>query len=355
MRGRAGRQGDPGSSQFFVSTQDDVIRVFGGDRLHNIMETLGVGDDDVVENRFISRAIEQAQSKIEGHNFDIRKYVLEYDDVMNKHRESIYNLRREIVNTLEIKTPADTKALAGRQESKIKILEYINNFINQVVDLHTQGASYEWNVKEIEETVKALTAYSLQLTADDFKEREELRKRILDFINQKYEEKEKEIGEEQMRQLERLVLLRTIDELWMDHIEAMEYLRDSVRLRAFGQRDPLVEYKIEGQKMFQQLTSAIEAQVVNIIFKVSLIQGPKPTKMEERRPEVVDSHKHQSVVNEPVHRPTIDNQQLTTNKNVVNRESSVVGQPKVGRNDPCPCGAKHPDGRPKKFKHCHGK
>lgn len=143
LRGRAGRQGDPGSSQFFVSTRDDVVRVFGGDRLHNIMETLGVGDDDVIENSFISRAIEQAQSRIEGHNFDIRKYVLEYDDVMNKHRETIYNLRKQIVNSFEVKS----------QKSKVKILEFINNFIDQVVDFHTQGENYQWNIKEIEESV----------------------------------------------------------------------------------------------------------------------------------------------------------------------------------------------------------
>ncbi|OGN00543.1 MAG: preprotein translocase subunit SecA [Candidatus Yanofskybacteria bacterium RIFCSPHIGHO2_01_FULL_42_12] len=338
LRGRAGRQGDPGSSQFFVSTQDDVIRVFGGDRLHNIMETLGVGDDDVVENRFISRAIEQAQSKIEGHNFDIRKYVLEYDDVMNKHRETIYRLRREIVNS-----KLETLNSKQTQNSKLKIQNFIENTISQIVDFHTQGSNYEWNIKEIEESVKALTNYELRITNYESKEKEEIKKEVLEFVYQKYEEKEKEVGEEDMRKLEKLVLLRTIDELWMDHIEAMEYLRDSVRLRAYGQRDPLVEYKIEGQKMFQQLTSAIEAQVANIIFKVSLIQQPRPTKMEEQRPSVAEAmegkpdirpHKHQSVINEPVHR---------NESGIMNNEFGSVG-----RNDPCPCGSG------KKYKKCHG-
>ena len=322
LRGRAGRQGDPGSSQFFVSTQDDVIRVFGGDRLHNIMETLGVGDDDVVENKFISRAIEQAQSKIEGHNFDIRKYVLEYDDVMNKHRESIYNLRKEIVNTFEFKV----------ESLKFKVLEYIENTISQIVDFHTQGSNYEWNFKEIEESVKALTNYELRITNYELKEREEIKKEVLGFVYQKYEEKEKETGEEEMRKLEGLVLMRTIDELWMDHIEAMEYLRDSVRLRAYGQRDPLIEYKIEGQKMFHQLMSSIGSQVANIIFKVSLMRQPQQVKVEERRPDIVkESHSHQQDINEPTH-----------------REPQKDNEPKVGRNDPCWCGSK------KKYKKCHG-
>ena len=329
LRGRAGRQGDPGSSQFFVSTQDDVVRIFGGDRLHNIMETLGVGDDDVIENSFISRAIEQAQSKIEGHNFDIRKYVLEYDDVMNKHRETIYRLRREIVNPKSQIT--NHKQIPN---SKFQILNFIENTVNNIIDFHTQGASYEWDVKEIEGSIKALTNYELQITNYESKNKEELKKEVFDFVKQKYEEKEKELGAEEMRKLEKLVLIRTIDELWMDHIEAMEYLRDSVRLRAYGQRDPLVEYKIEGQKMFHQLTSAIEAQVANIIFKVSLMRQPQPTKMEEQRPEVADSHKHQPVINEPAHR----NESRNTNHETQ----------KIGRNSPCPCGSG------KKYKKCHG-
>jgi len=320
LRGRAGRQGDPGSSQFFVSTQDDVIRVFGGDRLHNIMETLGVGDDDAVENKFISRAIEQAQSKIEGHNFDIRKYVLEYDDVMNKHRESVYRLRREVTFT---------------DSAEDKVEDFIEEYVESLIDFHTQGSNYEWNIKEIEESIKALTNYELRITNYEAKVQEEFKKEVLEFVYQKYEEKEKEIGEEQMRQLERIVLLRTIDELWMDHIEAMEYLRDSVRLRAYGQRDPLVEYKIEGQKMFHQLMSSIGSQVANIIFKVSLVTSDKrqeTRKMEERRPDIVkESHFHQQNINEPVH-----------------REPQKGNEPKVGRNDPCWCGSK------KKFKKCHG-
>ena len=338
LRGRAGRQGDSGSSQFFVSAQDDIIRVFGGDRLHNIMETLGVGDDDVIENKFISRAIEQAQSKIEGHNFDIRKYVLEYDDVMNKHREAIYRLRKETISS---------------DSAEDKVADFIEEHIGGLVNFHTQGSSYEWNVKEIEESVKALTGQDLRFKIQDLREKEELKEKILEFVYQKYEEKEKEIGEEEMRKLEKIVFIRTIDELWMNHIEAMEHLRDSVRLRAYGQRDPLVEYKIEGQKMFHQLMASIKAQVVNIIFKVSLMQGPRPIRTEERRPDVVgESHKHKEVINEPAHRQAGS---MNSARGTDRQESRKNNEPKVGRNDPCWCGAKRPDGRPKKFKHCHGK
>jgi preprotein translocase subunit SecA len=319
LRGRAGRQGDPGSSQFFVSTEDDVIRIFGGDRLKNLMDTLGVGEDDVIENRLISRAIEQSQTKIEGHNFDIRKYVLEYDDVVNKHRETIYNLRRKIVDCLGSKI----------HESRIMILDYIENVIERVVDFHTVGDDDQWNLREIEETVKTITNHELRIMNKEYKTKDELQEKVIDFIEDVYEEKEKEVGEENMRKLEKAVLLRTIDEIWMDHIEAMEYLRDSVRLRAYGQRDPLVEYKIEGQKMFDQLQQTIESQVANLIFKASFTIPPKVMQGEEKRLNVRNGGSDQL-------------QQ-------VKRSNDSNTQPKVGRNDPCHCGSG------KKFKKCHGK
>lgn len=332
LRGRSGRQGDPGSSQFFVSTEDDVIRVFGGDRLKNIMETLGIGEDDVIENRFVSRAIEQAQSRIEGHNFDIRKYVLEYDDVMNKHRDAIYRLRKEVLFSANIRET---------------VLGYILDTVNQVVTHHApEDEVSEWNTEEIAESIKALIGRDGTLHSDlveiagdrDFHKLSEF---VFGYVTKAYEAKEKEVGLEPMRQLEKFVLLRTVDELWMDHIETMEQLRDSVRLRAYGQRDPLIEYKIEGQKMFEQLQFAVKGQVANLIFKVSFIQQPREVKTEERRPAVTEAlagkpdmisgHNHQENINEPAHRP-ISNE-----------------HPEIGRNDPCWCGSG------KKFKKCHGK
>ena len=324
LRGRAGRQGDTGSSRFFVSVEDELVRVFGGDKLKNLMDRLGVGEDDVIENRFVSSAIAQAQSRIEGHNFDIRKYVLEYDDVMNKHREAVYRLRKEVVLS---------------ESAKKIVLDYLRTQIMNLVNFHTQGQDYKWNIEEIGESLKALLPVDDEINVQLVEvakagNKEKLTEFIVKKAEELYEAREKDMGAEsvgwRMRRLEKLVLLRTIDELWMDHIEAMEYLRDSVRLRAYGQRDPLVEYKIEGQNMYNQLMVSIGAQVANLIFKVSFVEQPKIAKLEEKRLDIIgDSagHAHQPVINEPTHREKGQN---------------------IGRNDPCWCGSG------KKFKRCHG-
>ena len=326
LRGRSGRQGDPGSSQFFISTEDEVVRVFGGDRLRNLMETLGIGEEDVIENRLVSRAIEQAQSRIEGHNFDIRKYVLEYDDVMNKHRDAVYRLRKEALFADSIKET---------------VLGYVLDVVAQVISLHApEDDMSEWNTEEISEAVRALIGNNENLHTNlvemaDKRDFHKLSDFVTNYVVKAYEAKEKEISPESMRRLEKFVLLRTIDELWMDHIEEMEHLRDSVRLRAYGQRDPLIEYKIEGQKMFETLQNTVKGQVANLIFKVSFMNEPKKVELQERRPDIVqDEHKHQTQINEPAHRQS------------ANKNSQFEG---VGRNDPCPCRSG------KKFKKCHGK
>jgi len=248
LRGRSGRQGDPGSSQFFVSLEDDLMRIFGGERIKSLMGALKIPEDQPIEANLISRAIEEAQSKIEGLNFDLRKHVLEYDDVMNKHREVIYKKRRELLEIKDLR-------------SKIK----------------------DW-MKSPEEK-KAL------------------------------EEKIKELGEN-FNQAAKFISLRTLDMLWLEHLENMEYLRDSVRLRAYGQQDPLVEYKNEGHKMFRKLLETLESTVANTILRVSLAPVQKAQ---------VSSSSHY-----------------------------VAGlQRKVGRNDPCPCGKINPQtGKPMKYKKC---
>jgi len=309
LRGRSGRQGDPGSTQFFVSLDDEVIRVFGGEKIKRLMETLNFPEDEPIEHKFISRAIEQAQSKIEGHNFDIRRYVLEFDNVMNKHRETIYRLRREIVEN---------------KDNHQLIQDYIEDVINEVVDLHTSGP--EWNLKEIEETVKAISNYQFSISDKEFKDKEELKAEVLKFLKNIYEEKKEKIGEEQMKNLEKFVLLRVIDGLWTDHLDTMEHLRDSVNLRAYGQRDPLVEYRIEGHKMFDNLLKTIKFQIANLIFKVGVVEQPKQQAMEESRPSL-----------------------KTGVQNKAKAGDYKRGHKKVGRNDPCPCGSG------KKYKRCHGK
>ena len=326
LRGRAGRQGDPGSSQFFISTEDEVARIFGGDRMKNIMETLGVGEDDVIQNSFISRAIQQAQSKIEGHNFDIRKYVLEYDDVMNKHRETIYGLRKSVLFS---------------EDNREVVRGYLRNQINNLVDFHLAESQVNSdngiNVKEIAESVKSMAGIELSSQLTEVVEENDPEK-IKDLINEQleaaYNTKEKEVGADNMRRLEKLVLLRTADELWVDHIDAMEYLRDSVRLRAYGQRDPLVEYKIEGQKMFEQLTQSLESQVANLIFKVGFIEKPREVKVEERRP---------NILNDELRSKNNDSDKQNHSSKTQSHNSSL------GRNDPCFCGSG------KKYKKCHGK
>ncbi len=249
LRGRSGRQGDPGSSQFFVSLEDDLMRIFGGDRIKTLMNALKVPEDQPIEAKMISKAIESAQGKVEGFNFDARKHVLEYDDVMNKHREVFYKKRKDVLEGAE------------KGNLREKVLEIVKK-------------------SELSE--------------------------------EKYKEKEKEIGSEKMRQLERIICLKVLDTLWIEHLENMAQLRDSVRLRAYGQRDPLVEYKTEGHRMFRQLLATIETTIANSILNAKL----------------------QSPSSKPVERPI--------EKKFIPRE----GKKKVGRNDPCPCGSG------KKYKKC---
>jgi len=259
LRGRSGRQGDPGSSQFFVSLEDDLMRIFGGDRIQGLMNMLKIPEDQPIEANLISGAIESAQSKIEGMNFDLRKHVLEYDDVLNKHREVAYKKRKEILGK-------------SQDDFKSYILEIVKKY---------------------------------------------------GFSEKDYEKKEKELGEGNMHQVEKVVSLRILDMLWLEHLENMEYLRDSVRLRAYGQQDPLVEYKNEGHKMFQGLLKNFEAGVANTIFRVSLT----PTVPQRPAPTVSSSL------------PASPPAGRTKNK--------------PGRNDPCPCGKINPQtGKPMKYKKC---
>jgi len=257
LRGRGGRQGDPGSSRFFLSLEDDLIRIFGGERVKTLMEKLNFPAGQAIESRIVSNLIESAQRKIEGMNFDLRKHVLEYDDVMNKHREVFYKKRKEIL-----------------EKSK-------NNLKSYILELIKKAGHHEKD----------------------------------------YERKEKEVGKENMRQIEKIVCLGVFDSFWREHLKDMEELRDSVGLRAYGHQDPLVEYKIEGHKRFKGLLEIIEAAIADFIFKVKASSETTSTTFQEKKSGL----------------------------------PAEVRRAKVGRNDPCPCGAKHPDGRPIKYKHCHGR
>jgi preprotein translocase subunit SecA len=310
LRGRSGRQGDPGSSRFFVSLEDDLMRIFAPERIKRMMEILKVPEDQPIENKMISRAIESAQAKIEGFNFDLRKHVLEYDDVMNKQRETIYRKRREILESTDLRQP---------------VLDMISEQVTQVINFHTQETYKDsWNYEEIFENLSSIFPLPNQARQDmkDTKTKDDLINYLIELAGKAYENKEKEIGEDKIRNVEKMVYLRTIDMLWMDHLDEMEHLRDSVRLRAYGQKDPLVEYKNEGHKLFQRLLGTIQTNFVGMIYKVSLTAPaaqPAPTIV--RRPPIL-----------------FGNQSAP----------SKVSNKKIGRNDPCPCGSG------KKFKRCHG-
>jgi len=325
LRGRSGRQGDAGSSQFLVSLEDDLMRIFGSDRIKRLMETLGIPEDQPIENKMVTRAIEAAQEKIEGFHFDTRKHVLEFDDVLNKQRDAIYRMRKDILFSKE------------PEVLKERILQMIEEEITKLVEFHTASESAkDWNVEEIFEVVRAMAGVAdethqklREISAGDSLEKSsEMVTYLLETLKKLYEEREKTLGEEGMRNIERAVMLRSLDMLWMDHLDQMEHLRDSVRLRAYGQRDPLVEYKNEGGRLFKELQAAIRAQIVNNIFKVGAPMKEERHRLEEKRPEVF-----------------IGPSAVNTSKDTVQVQSK---QPQIGRNDPCPCGSG------KKYKKCHG-
>ncbi len=316
LRGRAGRQGDPGSSQFFVSLEDELMRIFGGDRIKSLMEMLKIPEDQPVEARLVSGAIESAQSKIEGFNFDARKHLLEYDDVINKHREVIYKKKEELLKEKDLKE---------------KILVMVEEEIKKIVEFHC-GGNYpkEWNIEEIFEQIKTIFPIKdevhlklREIVLDEkfsiINKKEEILNYLVGLGKAVYEKKEEEIGSEDMRKIERAVSLKNLDLLWVEHISNLEHLRDSVRLRAYGGQDPLIEYKNEGHKMFQNLLQMLDTSIIHTIFKVGL----KPV----------------TATNQP--RPA----KSTMNQRTAKR--------KLGRNDPCPCGKINPEsGKPMKYKKC---
>lgn len=325
LRGRSGRQGDPGTSQFFVSTEDELVRIFGGDRLTRIMNTLGVAEEDAIENRLISRSIAQAQSRIEGHNFDSRKYVLEYDDVMNKHRETIYTLRRSVLLSAD-----------NRQ----RVLEYLRGQIEHLVRAHVNSDTGESNLEEIAKACRAMAPFEASLHTTLLEKTDDIIGYLHSELEQLYDVHEQRMGASQMRSIEKYVLLRTIDDVWVDHIEAMEHLRESVRLRAYGQRDPLVEYKIESHRMYTTLLDTVAARVVSVIFRVQIEQPTQRSRqVVEGRAELVDP-----AGDEHIHRH--DEQDSASS-------DATIHSDKVGRNDPCPCGAINPaTGQVYKHKKC---
>ena len=327
LRGRAGRQGDPGSTRFYVSLEDDLMRIFGGEQLRGLMQKLGVPDDQPIESGIVSKAIEGAQARIEGFNFDTRKHLLDYDDVVNKHRTAVYNRRRQILS-------------ATHDELVHRMKDLIQEELKAIVYTHTAGESEEWNIEELVEVMKAITPLpenahadllnifkgepvtimigSSQVVTHETDERRIAAEQyLMGILGPALEAKLEGFGEPKTEIL-RFAFLRSMDGVWIDHLEAMESLRDSVRLRAYGQRDPLVEYKSEGRRLYDSYLDLVREQVVRMIFRIQ-------TQPHVHSPRVVTSN----------------------NKPSAGSEKKISGE--VGRNDLCPCGSG------KKYKKCHGK
>ncbi|MDD2212213.1 MAG: SEC-C metal-binding domain-containing protein, partial [Clostridia bacterium] len=308
LRGRSGRQGDPGSSQFYISLEDDLMRLFGAENIMGLMDKLGMDDSMSIENKMITKAIENAQRRVEARNFDLRKNVLEYDDVMNQQREVIYEQRRNV--------------LMG-EDLKENILEMITKVVERTVDAFTGGSVYpeEWDLKNLLEQARQLFLPKHHLSPEELAKmhEEEVRELILEKAMSGYEEREKELGADNMRELERLVTLRVVDEKWMGHLDAMDELRQGIGLRAYGQRDPLVEYKYEAYEMFNLMVEEIQEDIVRYVYHVSVAERP------QERQDLVENRYDEGEVKKEPRRVT-----------------------KVGRNDPCPCGSG------KKYKKCCG-
>jgi len=312
LRGRAGRQGDPGSSRFYVSLEDDLMRRFGSERIAGMMDKLGVDDDTPIESGWISRSIESAQTKVEGYNFDLRKHVVEYDDVVNKQREKIYEDRSKIVRG---------------ENMKDAVLDALQSEIEHAVEAHSGGNEQDYDVEGL---LKALSTV-MPIPADfepDTRDLDGLKEDLVAMMEEAYEAKEVELGDENMRQLERLVMLRVIDALWIEYLTSIEDLRIGIGLQAYGQRDPLVSFKTEGYRMFQQLQRNILHDIAHTIFQVTLIQQTPDTN---------------------VFANATTNREADEDSGKAKRaKAGANGSGKVGRNAPCPLGS----GR--KVKQCCG-
>ncbi|PIS32163.1 preprotein translocase subunit SecA [Candidatus Peregrinibacteria bacterium CG08_land_8_20_14_0_20_41_10] len=346
LRGRSGRQGDPGESQFFLSMGDDLMRIFGGEKMKGLMDTLKVPDDLPIENRMISHSIESAQKRVEGYHFDTRKHVLEYDDVMNKHRGIIYGRRRRILE---------------KENLKADILELIQKEAEGIV-LNQTGSNdrAEWNFEEIYETARALGIGLNEQEKEQFSAlptKEEVASSLQNLFLTRYTEKEKTLPDPRiLRSVEKNVYLRSIDLLWMEHIDNMMYLREQVALRGYAQLDPLIEYKRESYILFQKLLNAIATNTVSILFKIE-IETILPSQILARAPEINQLQTNAEEIEGVIESANLEKEEgVVTPVKVVKANETVTREgPKVGRNDPCPCGAKRLDGTPKKYKNCCGK
>lgn len=320
LRGRTGRQGDPGMSQFYLSLEDDLMKRFGSERIKAFLDRMKIGEEDaVIQSKMLTKQVESAQKRVEGNNYDTRKNVLQYDDVMREQREVIYKQRQEVI----------------MEETSLSkpMMNMIKRTISRVVDAHTQLEKDNWNLEGIVDFAGSTLVHEDSISIDDLKGKEP--QQIKEYLNELAQEvfntKANQLnGPEQLLEFEKVVILRVVDSKWTDHIDAMDQLRQSIGLRAYGQNNPLVEYQTEGYKMFEEMVGAIEYEVTRLFMKAEIRQNVQ---------------REQVSTGEAV--------QPTTGDAKENSNTSAKKQPvhvnKVGRNDPCPCGSG------KKYKNCHGK
>ncbi|HDL08633.1 MAG TPA: preprotein translocase subunit SecA, partial [Desulfobacteraceae bacterium] len=317
LRGRSGRQGDPGSSQFYLSMEDDLLRIFGGERITRIMNRLGMEEGEPIEHGLISKAIENAQEKVEGHNFDIRKQLIEYDDVMNQQREVIYKQRREALNGKSLKSSIDEM-----------IIEKAEDIAEAFAD--EKILPEEWDLKGLDENVfKQFNFHLPKMDAEtlDGLDKEGIARLIYDSATRIYDEKEKAVGKENLRHIERMIMLQVVDNLWKDHLLSMDHLKEGIGLRGYAQQDPLLVYKKEGYEMFSSMISRIKEETIGRLFWIQLVEPEKLVELREpEEHKITLSHGADTQKQEPIKR---------------------AGK-KIGRNDPCPCGSG------KKYKKCCG-
>ena len=318
LRGRAGRQGDRGQSKFYLSLEDDLLRLFAADNIASIMDRLGMDENDPIEHKLITRSIERAQKKVEARNFDIRKHVLEYDDVMNQQREVIYAERRKILRGEDLKE---------------NIFFMLDKIIESEMDQYANAKLYpeEWTLDGLIEDAEKIYAPEGKLKKEELEamSRDELEETLKKTARDAYAAREQLFGEENMRELEKVVMLRVVDNHWMEHLDRMDMLREGINLRAYGQRNPLVEYKIEALDMFEAMEAAIQTDIAKLMYRVSIVTQEQQ-QLQDRLQTARASHGEESDAAESKKKPQ--------------RNKSDVG-----RNDPCPCGSG------KKYKNCCGR
>ena len=329
LRGRSGRQGDPGSSRFYLSLEDDLLRIFGAERIQRIMERLGMEEGEPIEHKLVTRAIATAQKRVETHNFEIRKHLLEYDDVMNKQREIVYGMRGEILD--------------GASQAET-IQEWTEDLVSGFLDAYASANVHpeDWDLAGLTEAL--YRQFDLRVAPAEYKEvtsRDALAELVGAAVTERYRQREQEFGAALTRAIERREMLIVIDYQWKDHLLSIDHLKEGIGLRGYGQRDPLTEYKREAFDLFQDMVERIKTMVIERLFKLQLVRDlaldvPGPAVWREARESRGET-------------PSIGRQPAPA---VPSRTPSGA---KVGRNEACPCGAKNPDGTPKKYKKCHGR